>query len=163
MKNLLFLILFCSATICNAQHTIRLSRTAPNNAGDYLHKIANVFADSVGKALKAYYPATIETSSIEVTAKTDGNYITLTYELTIESADEESALYYFDHRGALSVDQSCEESVADAKLRAERQTTELQRKIGNIGPIFGSINNITSTTFKGQCWSLSENFIAWGK
>lgn len=46
--------------------TVEISRTSFDNEGDNLHKLANAFADSVGKVLKVMYPAKVQVAGIDI-------------------------------------------------------------------------------------------------
>ena len=99
--------------------TITKTRTAADNSGDYLHKIANEFADEVGKKLKENFPAKVKDLDVEILFNR-GMY-TLTYTATITQCPEGQHHYYFDHRGAFSRRMSSQAAGADAESRRNEQ------------------------------------------
>jgi hypothetical protein len=166
MKNLFLLLLLSIAIKANAQLTITISRTYPDNTGDRLHQTANAFCDSVGSTLKAEYPARIDDGSLSVALETKGNMLTLTYSATIVPADKETAHYYFDHRGALSANRISEFAKKDAKERADQQYRAFIPKFmsayGN-KHLMQSTGHTASTNCNGIVWVIYENFAALGK
>ncbi len=165
MKKIIFLLFFAFAMNANAL-VITLSRTAPNNDGDYLHKIANVFADSIGNTLKAMYPAIIEPNSISVKISSDGKNITLAYSAVIVKVkNQEEAQFYFDHRGALSVSLNRDFALEDAKNRARTQMIPFVDKFTEAygeSNLYISHNNRSETILNGKTWVIFENFVATG-
>ncbi|MDA3837063.1 MAG: hypothetical protein PF542_05565 [Nanoarchaeota archaeon] len=82
--------------------TVSVSRTAKNNNGDNLHKVANVFSAKVGDELKRLYPAEYSWPEVNLECSPAG-YITLSYMVEIVRSDSANAKTVFDHRGALSI------------------------------------------------------------
>ncbi len=160
MKRLHIFFFFCFTVQVNAQ-TITITRTASNNAGDNFHQVSNVFCDTVGKTLKAHYPAHIEIGSLSVTFEADSNGMTLTYSATIEPCDSAFADYYFDHRGALSANRIKDFAEKDARNRACEQYKVVAEKFktayGNCN--MQSMNHKGSVRFRGLTWSIHEHFI----
>lgn len=108
MKKILFigLLFFVIAIHVSAQQTlltVTKSRTAFDNSGDSLHKIANEFSTAVGDALKENYPARVDDFSLDVSLIWNSwSGYTLTYSARIVRATAQNFQKHFDHRGSLS-------------------------------------------------------------
>lgn len=135
MKKILVIFVFTCCIItpdnASAQTTqnhflIEMERTAPDNAGDQLHKLANNFAKLIGDTLKALYPATV--TDVDVFMNEGPNGITLSYRAIVSRCEPYEAIYYFDHRGALSGNNKFDLAEKDAKERAFEQTMEANKK-----------------------------------
>jgi hypothetical protein len=169
-KLLLFLVLIIgqisNSSVVYAQNeiTIKVQRTAPDNRGDYLHKVANEFAKLVGDTLKSLYPATITSITVSMDESAPG--ITLTYSAIVSLCEKEDAIYYFDRRGALSASNDLLSAEEDAKERALEQTIVTYKKFVEQ---FGSpyrvwyLNAKTKTKMADYKYLyLAENFIGAG-
>lgn len=144
----------------NSIDEVTRTRTAVNNAGDYLHQIANEFSSEVGKTLKANYPAKVSSIDIEFEYK-NGKY-TLTYTAWFEKCSISEHQYYFDHRGAMTTADSKDFAMQDASNRCKNQ---VDPAVQSFQKSFGSGELYTYYTYKpflaesGRYTSLVEAFI----
>ncbi len=171
MKKILLLLViivgqFTNPTPLSAQNHIlvEIKRTSMDNENDTLHKVANEFAKLVGDTLKSLYPATI--TSINISIKESISGITLTYSAIISLCEPEDAVYYFDHRGALSASNNLLRAEEDAKKRALEQTkVAYQKFVEQFGSPYRTwyLNAKTETKMADYKYLyLAENFIGAG-
>lgn len=120
-------MLFLAVTTAFAQKaTVVCERTLRNNAGDQLHQIANVFADSVGNALKRNYPVQLDGVTVDLIC--ENGSMTLRYTTWLYECDPSVADYYFDRRGSFGLSASPAQAKADAEGRMNRQVMEATEK-----------------------------------
>jgi hypothetical protein len=171
MKKILLLLViivgqFTNPVMVSAQNeiTIKMQRTAPDNEGDNLHKVANDFAKLVGDTLKSLYPATITSLSISI-AESDSK-ITLTYVAIISHCEIEDVVYYFDRRGSLSAGNNLKKTEKSAKNNALEQSIPTYHKfVEQFGPPYRIWYMNAKTTTKNVDYKylyLAENFIGAG-
>lgn len=113
--------LFQNSSAQQVLTTVTKTKTAWNNSGDTLHRIANQFADEVGDQLKAYYPARAENISVILMWNQATGY-TLNYSADIVR-DTFNYQLIFDHRGSLSYG-NYYDARANAKQRCKQQVIE---------------------------------------
>jgi hypothetical protein len=115
----------------NQSFTVTKTRSAINNNGDYLHGIANEFANEVGKVLKANFPSKVADVDVEILFG-NGMY-TLTYTATIVKCVE-GHHYFFDHRGSLSTRTSKDVAGSDAE---QRRNGQIQPAVASFQKAYG--------------------------
>jgi len=144
---------------------IEMSRSAYDNKNDYLHKLGNEFAKSVGDTLKAMYPATVQDVDVYLKEE-EGGKVTLIYTALIARCEEEEAMYYFDRRGAMTAGNNFAETELDAKNRATQQTIvaseNFKKEFGS--PYVTKYRRVFISTKYGdfKYLYLAENFIGAG-
>lgn len=164
MKKIIPLIIFLFSFQSGQSQTVIITRSkvSTNNDNDNLHQIANGFSEAVGAQLKKSYPARIGRLSVKLKTVADG--LKLSYEAEIISCSKKEALYYFEHRGALSARTSKTAAELDAKKRAQRQEAEI---ISCFKEAYGEAiivsRNTARTEYGYYFWAISESFIASGK
>lgn len=157
-------LFLCMVSNVQAQTRITVSRSAafPDSKGDSLHKIANEFADRVGEVLKEDFPLTIDSSSLSVKIECFNDTVKLTYFVALERCDTASALYYFDHRGALSKGTISYTTEEDAEIRCLDQAVlvigAFKKAYGN--NMFNRFIDVHTKCNNGYIYALSEFFIA---
>jgi hypothetical protein len=184
MKKLAIIaMLFCACTVTaqetsnyylNTEHSpnssiFSISATvyAIDNHDDLLHGVANAFADYVGKELKKLAPVTIVPGSLTVELKVeDHGMMSLRYTVELQKTSSGDELYYFDHRGALSVSTSRDEARNDSQRRCLNQ---FNSSIVKFRAKYGTKNQQTLLPYNygtikngDYYWSISESFFASG-
>ncbi len=156
-------LFLCMVSNVQAQTRITVSRSAafPDSKGDSLHKIANEFADRVGEVLKEDFPLTIDSASLSVKIECFNDTVKLTYFVALERCDSASALYYFDHRVALSKDMQPYKAEVDAETRCADQAVLVMSAFKKrYGDIAFQLYVDVDTKCNGYAYALSEYFIA---
>lgn len=186
MKKLAFIaIMFCTCTAFaqqpkltyhvntagntdQSEFTITAQVFASNNNNDAFHGVVNAFSNHVGNELKRLAPVTIKPSSISVELTYEGaGIMSLTYTIVLQKTISGDEMYYFDHRGALSVSTNQDSARNDSQRRCLGQ---FNVSIKNFRTQYGEKNLMTRIPYNygtikngTNYWSISESFFAAAK
>ncbi len=151
-----------------SEFTITAQVFASNNNNDVFHGVANAFSNHVGNELKRLAPVTIKPSSISVELTYEGaGTMSLTYIIVLQKTISGDEMYYFDHRGALSVSTNQDAARNDSQRRCLEQ---FNVSIKNFRTQYGEKNLMTKIPYNygtiqngTNYWSISESFFASAK
>ncbi len=141
----------------HSQIVVTKTRMSVNNSNDYLHRIANDFANEVGVVLRKRAPSRVENTSVKLTVRDE--QLCLTYTAKIVSCTKEKAQHHFDHRGALSASTNQSRSLHDARTRSYQQKNKAEKEFKRV---YGNAKCILSsdcTKYKKEWWTIQEFFI----
>ena len=154
----MIVLILSSAFTVDAQ-TIKVIKVMPDNSGDSLHAIANMFARRVGNALKQSDARVKVWMSLDTVISGGRTMLRLEYSATLVPCDHSRAQKHFDRRGALSARPDAYSSHRDAEHRAKVQAGILekafQRQYGSSRIIMLS----DQVSYRGLEWAIHERFI----
>ncbi len=157
MKKFLIIALCLSLKTSQSQIIITKTRVSSNNTKDYLHLIANDFANEVGKALKEHYPSKVK--DVMLSLRAVGGQLSLTYKATLLKCSTQEAQRHFDHRGALAVNMQWTASLNDATERSYRQKDQCEKEFRIVYGGCHSIPRNDYVKYKNRWWAIQEFFI----